>query len=207
MLISGIALADYHVHDESSRLSAVAKSVLIDWNNWDVLNLVINLNNQLILFDPENIQSVDTHSRTIVAPLESELIESDIVHSRPFRQYDQHDTSSKSTVPSSLETLIDCSVFAKDGEVGHIKDVFIDFDSWSVQLLLSDSRNWVPMMGKDVLVPPNFISSGGANQNNISINLTRNQIRLCPDIKLCNGLIEADDFDRLNCYFGSIVNN
>jgi hypothetical protein len=79
----------------------------------------------------------------------------------------------------SVAELKGCTVGAKDGDIGSVKDVYIDDQGWTVRYLVVDTGTWLP--GRQVLISP--MSFRGEHQSGrLVANLTRAQVKDSPDI-------------------------
>lgn len=70
-------------------------------------------------------------------------------------------------------------ILAKDGLIGHVEDFLIDDESWAIRYLVVATRNWLP--GKKVLISPEWIQSVSWDDSNVTINLSREQIKDSPE--------------------------
>jgi sporulation protein YlmC with PRC-barrel domain len=70
-------------------------------------------------------------------------------------------------------------IHAKDGEIGHVDDFIIDDDAWAIRYMVIDTNNW--WMGKKVLVSPHWIKRVNWSTSEVSINLSREMIKLAPE--------------------------
>jgi len=62
-----------------------------------------------------------------------------------------------------------------DGEIGHIDDFIIDDETWAIQYLVVDTRNWWP--GKKVLISSKWIEEVSWDESKVFLNLTRARIK------------------------------
>jgi sporulation protein YlmC with PRC-barrel domain len=67
---------------------------------------------------------------------------------------------------------------ARDGEIGHVDDAFIDDETWHIRYLLVDTSNWIG--GTHVPVPTSAIGAVDWTGGRIDVDLTRDRIRLAP---------------------------
>ena len=68
---------------------------------------------------------------------------------------------------------------AQDGEIGHLKDLYFDDQTWAVRYLVADTGTWLP--GKKVLLAPSVIKCiHFAAHRVIEVNLTKSQIEGSP---------------------------
>ncbi len=80
----------------------------------------------------------------------------------------------------SMDELNGYIVHATDGETGHIADFFIDDKSWRIRFIVVDTSN-IPLMGKKVLVPPEWIESVEWNKRSIFLNISRELVEKSPE--------------------------
>lgn len=77
-----------------------------------------------------------------------------------------------------FSTLTSTQVRANEDELGKVKDVLFDDQSWFVRYLVVDTRKWLP--GKKVLVSPQAAHSV-LPDSPLLLDLTRQQVKDCPD--------------------------
>ena len=70
-------------------------------------------------------------------------------------------------------------IVARDGEVGAVSDVYFDDERWGVRYLAVDAR--VFDGGRQVLIPPSSIDRERSSERSICVDLTREQLKRCPD--------------------------
>jgi hypothetical protein len=68
---------------------------------------------------------------------------------------------------------------ARDGEIGHVEDFLFEERDWSIRYLVVGTRNWRP--GKQVLVPPAWISALNWEDRTVDVAADREEIRLAPE--------------------------
>jgi len=78
----------------------------------------------------------------------------------------------------STREVIDYTIEASDGELGHVEDFIVDDETWSLRYLVVDTRNWLP--GKKVLVAPRWISDISWGDMRVSVDLPRETIKQAP---------------------------
>ena len=64
---------------------------------------------------------------------------------------------------------------AKDGEIGHVTDLYFDDDCWAVRYLVVATGSW--LFGKKVLISPNAVLKVNFDSKCIEIDLTMEQVR------------------------------
>ena len=71
------------------------------------------------------------------------------------------------------------NIEARDGEIGHVEELIIDDESWTVAYFEVDTRNWWP--GKKVLVSRTWIDDIDWLESKVRINLERRVIQSAPE--------------------------
>ena len=72
------------------------------------------------------------------------------------------------------------AIQAKDGEIGHVADFFIELGSWVIRYLLVDTRNWL-LPGKTVLIATNWITKIDWIDRDVYTDLDRKAIESSPE--------------------------
>ncbi|MEO7034566.1 MAG: PRC-barrel domain-containing protein, partial [Polyangiaceae bacterium] len=70
---------------------------------------------------------------------------------------------------------------ALDAELGHVEDLIIDDETWSIRYLVVDTKNWWP--GKSVLVSPQWIDRVSWEGAKVYLNLPRERIKQAPEYR------------------------
>lgn len=70
---------------------------------------------------------------------------------------------------------------AKDGDIGHVKDLYFDDVHWTVRYVVADTGSW--LSGRQVLLPPRAFGALEEDDDALAINLTRKQIEDSPSIE------------------------
>lgn len=78
----------------------------------------------------------------------------------------------------SCKTIIGYEILASDGHIGHVKEMLIDEETWQIRYLVIDTSQW--WFGKHVILAPPWIEKCKWNENQIIVNLTRQQIKDSP---------------------------
>lgn len=82
---------------------------------------------------------------------------------------------------TTCNALCDFTVSANDGELGKIKDIYFDDESWAVRYLVVDTRKWLP--GRKVLLAPKHVQLLDSRNQVVRFDLTRAQIREAPPLE------------------------
>jgi len=83
---------------------------------------------------------------------------------------------------------------ATDGELGHVKDFVFDLQSWLIQFIALDTRNWLP--GRTVSIPPEWMTEIDALGRTAHVQRSRETLKNSPSIDL-DGPIEDATADSL----------
>jgi hypothetical protein len=81
----------------------------------------------------------------------------------------------------SIKQLYGEKLGASDGEIGHVKDFYLDDRNWAVRYLVADTGTWLP--GRRVLLSPHAIGTLYQDEKVLLVNLTRKQIADSPAIE------------------------
>jgi hypothetical protein len=81
----------------------------------------------------------------------------------------------------SAKEVIGYHIQARDGEIGHVEDFIIGDNDWTFQLLVVDTRNWLP--GNKVLLAPAWIEKIIWAEAKVYIELSQDVIKNCPEYK------------------------
>lgn len=99
----------------------------------------------------------------------------------------------------SSRAITDYLVHALDGDVGHVEDVLVDDDSWTIRHLLVSVRNrWAIHR---VLVPVGWIARVSWGARAVEVSLPEEAIRLAPVYDRAAG-VSAEHETRLVRYYG-----
>jgi hypothetical protein len=79
----------------------------------------------------------------------------------------------------SAQEVIDYSIKATDGDIGHVSDFIVDDVPWAIRHIVVDTRTWWP--GKKVLVAPQWIAHVDWRNSNVYLNLSQNEIKTGPE--------------------------
>jgi hypothetical protein len=80
----------------------------------------------------------------------------------------------------TVKNMEDYVISATDGNIGHIKDVYFDDETWCIRYLVVDTGTW--LSSRKVLISP--ISIGRANwaYKLLPVSITKEQVKNSPDI-------------------------
>jgi uncharacterized protein YrrD len=72
------------------------------------------------------------------------------------------------------------AIIARDGAIGEVEDFYFDDEMWTVRYLVINTGAW--LFKREVLVSPFSIEKVDETNNQILVDLTREQVKDCPDI-------------------------
>jgi uncharacterized membrane protein len=77
-----------------------------------------------------------------------------------------------------LKSLYGQALGAKDGAIGHVKDVYFDDKTWAIRYLVADTGSW--LNERQVLLSPHSYGKWDRATQSLKINLTRAQLEASP---------------------------
>src|SRR5215510_10031071 len=80
----------------------------------------------------------------------------------------------------NAHSLKGAAIIARDGAIGEIDDFYFDDESWTVRYLVVNTGAW--LFRREVLVSPISIERVRETDNQVIVNLTRDQVKDSPDI-------------------------
>jgi hypothetical protein len=80
----------------------------------------------------------------------------------------------------SLKSLEGYRIAATDGQIGRIRDFFLDDEYWILRYAVVDTGNWLP--GRKVLLSPGVLLTADWRERVFNVALTREQVKTSPDI-------------------------
>jgi uncharacterized protein YrrD len=80
----------------------------------------------------------------------------------------------------SMNDLEDYTIRATDGTIGLVKDFYFDDESWVIRYLVIDTGNW--LSSRKVLISPIAIDQPNWAEKELSVSITKEQVKGSPDI-------------------------
>jgi PRC-barrel domain len=93
----------------------------------------------------------------------------------------ENDTTDKTLAQGRLievKKLQGLMLHALDGEIGKVEELLFDDEFWTVRYLIVNTGNW--LVDHNVLISPMALGSVDTEQQTITVNLTRDQIKNSP---------------------------
>jgi hypothetical protein len=78
----------------------------------------------------------------------------------------------------SCNAVVGYHIEANDGEIGHVKGLLVDADSWAIRYLVVHTSNW--WLGHDVLVSPQWIKGVSWADQTVAVDLTQEALKQAP---------------------------
>lgn len=79
---------------------------------------------------------------------------------------------------TAAKTLEKYHLRATDGAIGHVKDVFVDDQHWSIRFFVVEVGSW--LNHQKVLISPAAVTGRGESEHELVVQLTRDQVRNSP---------------------------
>ena len=99
--------------------------------------------------------------------------EADAVQARAAARNEKNDPHLR-----SCKAVTGYHIAATDGELGHVKAMLVDEESWAVRYLVVSTSNW--WLGHDVLVATPWLRGVDWAEQTVSVDLTRDALKLAP---------------------------
>lgn len=80
----------------------------------------------------------------------------------------------------SVKEVTGYSIQCMEGSLGHIEDLIVDTESWSLRYLIIDTRNWLPG-SKKVIIAFDWITHFTWEDQLAHVDLTQEQVKNAPD--------------------------
>lgn len=79
----------------------------------------------------------------------------------------------------SAETVMEYSIHARDGDIGHVDDFIVDHEGWVIRYMVVDTGTWLP--GRKVLISTQWIEDMSWSEQTVTLDLIRDEVRHSPD--------------------------
>jgi uncharacterized protein YrrD len=99
----------------------------------------------------------------------------------------------------SVNHLHGFTIHAQDGELGAVKDVYLDEGHWTIRYLVVDTGKWLP--GRLVLISPSSAKGVDWLRRTILVDLTCDQVRNSPDVATDKPVFRQHE-EALSAYYG-----
>ena len=78
----------------------------------------------------------------------------------------------------SCQEVIGYHIQATDGDIGHVKDLLVDEETWAIRYMIVDTNNW--WLDHRVLIAPQWIQGVSWSDSTVAVNLTRQAVKDAP---------------------------
>lgn len=99
---------------------------------------------------------------------------------------------------NNINNLIGFTIGATDGEIGKVKDFYLDDNTWKVRYLVVETGNW--LVNRKVLISPIAIKGTNLKDESLPVNLTKDQIKNSPDIDTEKPFSHQEEYDLYRHY-------
>ncbi len=89
----------------------------------------------------------------------------------------------------SMREVLGYHIAATDGDIGHLEDLIVDVEQWTLPRIVVDTRNVLP--GKKVLLQPTDIDRISWGERSVFVGLTTEQVRGSPTFEASAPVNEA----------------
>jgi PRC-barrel domain len=98
----------------------------------------------------------------------------------------------------NLKDLQDYAIRASDGAIGHVKDFYIDDQAWVIRYFVVETGSW--LSSRKVLISPISIGHPDWPGKELSVSITREQVKNSPDIDTEKPVSRQHEIDYLGYY-------
>ena len=99
----------------------------------------------------------------------------------------------------SCDAVAGYHLHASDGEIGHLKGMLVDEDTWAIRYLIVDTSKW--WFGHQVLIAPDWIKAVNWSDETVSVDLTRQAVKDAPAYDPARPLGRQQEID-IHAYYG-----
>ncbi len=82
----------------------------------------------------------------------------------------------------SAEVVMDFTIQARDGDIGHVNDFLFDDETFRLNYMVVDTGTWLP--GRKVIVPPTWVTKVDWATKEVWVDLKRETIKESPEFDL-----------------------
>ncbi len=98
----------------------------------------------------------------------------------------------------TLEELHDYTIGASDGDIGHVKDLYLDDEAWVVRYLVVDTGGW--LSSRQVLISPIAIGKPNWVNKQLPVLITKEQVKNNPDIDTNKPVTRQNELEYASYY-------
>jgi sporulation protein YlmC with PRC-barrel domain len=97
-----------------------------------------------------------------------------------------------------LKSLTGYKIWAKDGDLGKVKEFYFDDISWAIRYMVVETGDWLSK--KKVLISPVALGNPDWESKTLSVNITCDQVRNSPDIDTQKPVYRQHEIDLHEYY-------
>ncbi|WLV25484.1 hypothetical protein QR721_04545 [Aciduricibacillus chroicocephali] len=98
-----------------------------------------------------------------------------------------------------VSELLKCNIEGRDGEIGKVKDIYIDNQQWTIRYVLADT--WKTLPGRRVVLSPSSFESLDLKSMLLNINLDKGIVRESPNFTE-KSVLTFETEEKLANYYG-----
>jgi hypothetical protein len=98
----------------------------------------------------------------------------------------------------SCREVMEYHIHATDGDIGHVRSMLIDEETWAIRYLIVDTSNW--WLGHEVLISPQWIQNVSWPDAKVSVDLTRQAVKEAPPYDSATRLERSQEAGIYNHY-------
>ena len=98
----------------------------------------------------------------------------------------------------SVNSLIGYTISVLDGEIGKVKDFYIDDKTWTIRYLIVETGSW--LSGRKVLIAAEMLIEPDWDKEVLPVNLTKEQVKNSPDIDTREPVSRQEEIKWQNYY-------
>ncbi|MEO5732931.1 MAG: PRC-barrel domain-containing protein [Rubrivivax sp.] len=98
----------------------------------------------------------------------------------------------------TLKELHDYTIGAADGDIGHVKDLYLDDEAWVVRYLVVETGGW--LSGRRVLISPMAIGEPDWSARLLPVSITQAQVENSPDVDSEKPVTRQHEMDYATYY-------
>ena len=190
MLLSLRDLKGYAVMAEDGEAGTVV-DVFFEDDSWMISDLIVDtgrvFHGRKVLIPIEKCTKPDGKSKQIPVTITKAIVKDSagISTKIPISKQKELEEIEASPAPSnpahlrSIQEVLDYTIQATDGTIGHVEDFIFEDDTWKLRYLVVDTRKW--LMGKKVLIGIDWFDHIDWNESKFYLNHTKENIKNSPE--------------------------
>lgn len=163
--------------------------VCLDDRNWSVRRLTVNIAGSTAWLSPAALQEIDWRRRALQVARTMQQARNDapgsarnhVLHRGEGEAAEQETPEYRPRDSPLLRSgeVVGCDVHAENDAIGHIDALLFDSESWKIEAMVVDTRNWWP--GRKIVLAPERIVRASWKAMIVVVDVTRAQVETNPD--------------------------